>query len=140
MTAVAGRPVLNDRHMSEVTGLADQGQISGMMKHLCDQGLVEDAQGHGNRQVKAWRLTVDGEAVIDAHLPLKQAQRTAGKGGKLPTTRSASGRRVKRELIVAAGPRRTRSPALDNVHADQRRVGTVVSRLGCFEQYLTGKY
>ena len=43
----------------------------------------------------AWRLTADGEAVIDAHKPLKQAQRRAGRGGKLATTRSNAGRRGK---------------------------------------------
>jgi AcrR family transcriptional regulator/DNA-binding MarR family transcriptional regulator len=97
LAAVAGVPGLNNREVSEVIGLADQGQISRMMKRLCDRGLVEDAQGHTNRQVKAWRLTADGEAVIDAHPPLKQAQRKAGKGGKLATTRSAAGRRGKNQ-------------------------------------------
>ena len=95
LAAVGGRPGLNNREVSEIIGLADQGQISRMMKRLSDQGLVENAQAHTNRQVKAWRLTADGEAVIDAHRPLKQAQRKAGKGGKLATTRSAAGRRGK---------------------------------------------
>jgi AcrR family transcriptional regulator/DNA-binding PadR family transcriptional regulator len=95
LAAVAGRPGLNNRDVSEVIDLSDQGQISRMMKRLVEQGLVENAQGHTGRQVKAWRLTRDGEAVIDAHLPLKQAQRRAGKGDKLPTTRSARGRRGK---------------------------------------------
>ena len=31
--------------------------------------------------MRAWRLTADGEAVIDAHRSLKRAQRTAGRGG-----------------------------------------------------------
>ncbi len=95
LAAVGGRPGLNNREVSEIIGLADQGQISRMMRRLSDQGLVENAQGHTGRQVKAWRLTMDGEAVIDAHRSLKQAQRKAGKGGKLATTRSAAGRRGK---------------------------------------------
>ncbi|HEY3866529.1 MAG TPA: TetR family transcriptional regulator [Solirubrobacteraceae bacterium] len=102
LAAVGGRPGLNNRDVSEIIGLSDQGQVSRMMKRLADQGLVENAQGHVNRQVKAWRLTKDGEAVIDAHRPLKQAQRRAGKGGKLVTTRSARGRRGK--SISQAGP------------------------------------
>lgn len=95
LAAVAGRPGLNNLDVSEVIGLSDQGQISRMMKRLVDQGLVENTQGRVGRQVKAWRLTRDGEAVIDAYPALKQAQRTAGKGGKLPTTRSTRGRRGK---------------------------------------------
>jgi AcrR family transcriptional regulator/DNA-binding MarR family transcriptional regulator len=95
LAAVGGRPGLNNLEVSEIIGLADQGQISRMMKRLQTQGLVENAQGHTNRQVKAWRLTADGEAVIAAHRPLKRAQRKAGRGGKLATTRSAAGRRGK---------------------------------------------
>ena len=102
LAAVGGRPGLNNREISEVIGLSDQGQISRMLKRLADQGLVENAQGHASRQVKAWRLTADGEAVIDAHRPLKQAQRTAGKGGKLVTTRSAAGRRGKTQQVATA--------------------------------------
>ena len=46
LAAVAGRPGLNNREVSEVIGLSDQGQISRMMKRLHEQGLVENAQGH----------------------------------------------------------------------------------------------
>ncbi len=108
LAAVGGRPGLNNLEVSEIIGLADQGQISRMMKRLSDQGLVENGQGHTNRQVKAWRLTADGEAVIDAHRPLKQAQRRAGRGGKLATTRSAAGRRGKsQQVAVATNPAST---------------------------------
>ena len=58
---------MNNREVSEIIGLADQGQISRMMKRLSEQGLVENTQGHTKRQARAWRLTSDGEAVIDAH-------------------------------------------------------------------------
>jgi AcrR family transcriptional regulator/DNA-binding MarR family transcriptional regulator len=95
LAAVGGRPGLNNREVSEVIGLADQGQVSRMLKRLQTQGLIENSQGHISRQAKAWRLTADGEAVIDAHKPLKQAQRRAGRGGKLATTRSNAGRRGK---------------------------------------------
>ena len=91
LAAVAGRPGLNNNEVSEVIGLADKSQISRMMKRLSDQGLVENAQVHSNRQVKAWRLTADGEALIDAHRPLKRAQRTAGRGGKLATKSNRKG-------------------------------------------------
>ncbi len=99
LAAVAGRPGLNNREVSEIIGLADQGQISRMMKRLSDQGLVENTQAHTKRLARAWRLTADGEAVIDAHRPLKQAQRRAGKGGKLVPAKS--GRRGKHEQTDA---------------------------------------
>ena len=91
LAAVGGRPGLNNREVSEIIGLADQGQISRMMKRLQTQGLIENVQGHTKRQVRAWRLTADGEAVIDAHRPLKRAQRTAGRGGKLATKSNRKG-------------------------------------------------
>ncbi|HEY3759627.1 MAG TPA: TetR family transcriptional regulator [Solirubrobacteraceae bacterium] len=100
LAAVAGRPGLSNREVSEVIGLSDQGQISRMMKRLSEQGLVENAQAHAKRLVRAWRLTVDGEAVIDARRSLKQAQRTTSKGGKLVS--KSSGRRGK--TISQAGP------------------------------------
>ena len=101
LAAVAGRPGLNNNEVSEIIGLADKSQVSRMMKRLSDQGLVENAMAHTKRQVRAWRLTAAGEAVIDAHRPLKQAQRTASKGGKLVP--AGSGRRGKRH-ISQAGP------------------------------------
>jgi AcrR family transcriptional regulator/DNA-binding MarR family transcriptional regulator len=103
LAAVAGRPGLNNREVSEIIGLSDQGQISRMMKRLQTQGLIESAHGQSRRQARAWRLTRDGEAVIDAHRPLKQAQRKAGKGGKLATTRSTAGRRGKNQPLAPAG-------------------------------------
>ncbi len=89
LTAVGDHPGLNNREVSEIIDLADQGQISRMIKRLQTQGLVENAQGHTSRQIKAWRLTAEGEAVIDAHRPLKQAQRT-------PRTRAPNPRRSAR--------------------------------------------
>jgi DNA-binding MarR family transcriptional regulator len=100
LAAVAGRPGLNNREVSEIVGLSDQGQISRMMKRLSDHGLVENAQAHSKRQARAWRLTADGEAVIDAHRSLKRAQRKTSKGGKLVPL--SSGRRGK-TTVAAVG-------------------------------------
>ena len=102
LAAVGGRPGLNNREVSEIIGLADKSQISRMMKRLSEQGLVANTLAHSKRQAMAWRLTADGEAVIDAHKPLKQAQRKAGRGGKLVAPRSAAGRRGK-STIAASG-------------------------------------
>jgi AcrR family transcriptional regulator/DNA-binding MarR family transcriptional regulator len=96
LAAVAGRPGLNNREVSEIIGLGDQGQISRMMKRLSEQGLVENTQAHTKRLARAWRLTADGEAVIDAHRSLKRAQRKTSKGGKLAakSTRRGEHKRV----------------------------------------------
>jgi len=127
LAAVAGRPGLNNSEISEIIGLADHSQISRMMKRLSDQGLVENVQAHSKRQARAWRLTSDGEAVIDAHKPLKQAQRKAGKGGKLATTRSNAGRRSKNPQIAAVGTDRPRTRIRMTVRT--RQVLAVIAEL-----------
>jgi AcrR family transcriptional regulator/DNA-binding MarR family transcriptional regulator len=83
LEAVAERPGLNNREVSEVIGLADQGQVSRIMRRLQEQGLVENTQAQAKRLARAWRLTADGEAANDAHRPLQRARGTTGKGGKL---------------------------------------------------------
>jgi AcrR family transcriptional regulator/DNA-binding PadR family transcriptional regulator len=106
LAAVSGRPGLNNREVSEIVGLADQGQISRMMRRLCDQGLVENTHAHTKRLARAWRLTADGEAVIDAHRggrggrELIRAQRKVSKAGKLVAPNSGRRGRTK---IAAAG-------------------------------------
>jgi AcrR family transcriptional regulator/DNA-binding MarR family transcriptional regulator len=132
LAAVAGRPGLNNREVSEIIGLSDKSQVSRMMRRLSDQGLVENTLAQTKRQVMAWRLTSDGEAVIDAHRPLKQAQRKAGKGGKLATTRSATtrsaaGRKGKNPQIAAAGTDRPRAGI--RMTALTREALTVVAEL-----------
>jgi AcrR family transcriptional regulator/DNA-binding MarR family transcriptional regulator len=91
LAAVSGRPGLNNREVSELVGLSDQGQISRMMKRLAAQGLIENTQAP-KRLARAWRLTADGEAVIDSHRggrALIKAQRRAGRGGKLVAAKTA---------------------------------------------------
>jgi DNA-binding PadR family transcriptional regulator len=76
-----------------------------MLKRLSEQGLVENTQAHTKRLARAWRLTADGEAVLDAHRggrDLIKAQRKTARGGKLAAKNNA-GRRSKHEQIAAAG-------------------------------------
>jgi hypothetical protein len=54
--AVACRPGLNNREVSEVIGLADQGQVSRMMKRSHKQGPVENRRAPANCLARAWRL------------------------------------------------------------------------------------
>lgn len=131
LAAVAGRPGLSNSEVSEIIGLSDQSQISRMLKRLQTQGLIENAQGQSRRQARAWRLTRDGEAVIDAHgggRALIKAQRKAGKGGKGKlAVKSAAGRRGKHEQIAAAGTDRLRTRI--RMTALTRRVLAVVAEL-----------
>jgi AcrR family transcriptional regulator/DNA-binding MarR family transcriptional regulator len=91
LAAVAGHPDLNNREVSELIGLADQGQVSRMMRRLAEQGLVENTQGNTRRSARAWRLTAQGKDVIDAHRPLQPERLRVGKGGKLATKRGRAG-------------------------------------------------
>jgi AcrR family transcriptional regulator/DNA-binding MarR family transcriptional regulator len=78
----------NNREVSERMGVADQSQVSRLMMRLEDQGLLENTRdarnGHGHTKglAKAWRLTPDGQAVIDAHRPLEPARRASAKPAK----------------------------------------------------------
>jgi AcrR family transcriptional regulator/DNA-binding MarR family transcriptional regulator len=100
LAAVAGRPGLNNREVSEAIGLADQGQVSRMMKRLQEQGLVENTQAHAKRLARSWCLTADGEAVTEVHRAgrdVVNARRTRGKNGKQAVD---SGRRGKHQQIA----------------------------------------
>jgi AcrR family transcriptional regulator/DNA-binding MarR family transcriptional regulator len=63
----------NNREVSELTGITDQGQISRLMMSLQEQGLVENTKGQG--QAKAWRLSAHGEEAIDANRPVEGERR-----------------------------------------------------------------
>jgi AcrR family transcriptional regulator/DNA-binding MarR family transcriptional regulator len=108
LAAVAGRPGLNNREVSEIIGLADQGQVSRMMKRLQEQGLVENTPEPAKRLARAWRPTSDGEAAIDAHRGGRDLikARTARKDGKPTGDKPTvdSGRRGKNQRIAPVGP------------------------------------
>jgi AcrR family transcriptional regulator/chromosome segregation and condensation protein ScpB len=90
LAAVAGRPGMSNREVSEEIGLADQGQISRIMKRLVEQGLIENARTNSKRVARAWRLTADGEAVVDTGRDSAapgEARREVGRGGQ-PSARS----------------------------------------------------
>jgi AcrR family transcriptional regulator/DNA-binding MarR family transcriptional regulator len=85
----AGGASPNNREVSELMGVADQGQVSRLMMRLTEQGLVENTRGHTKRLEKAWRLTPHGEAVLDAHRGGRAHMdgREALRGGKLASKR-----------------------------------------------------
>ena len=75
--AVGGCPGVNNREISEVMRVADQGQISRLMSRLQEQGLVENEGVGGQGAPKAWHLTPEGEQVIQANPPLDPANKHA---------------------------------------------------------------
>jgi DNA-binding MarR family transcriptional regulator len=100
LEAIRSRPGLNNLELSEIIGLSHHSQTSRMMSRLQTQGLAENSQDHANRHVKAWRLTIPGEAVLDAHRrgrALRKAHRKARRHRKLAIRRR-----------VATHPNRTR--------------------------------
>ncbi len=105
LAAVRGRPGLNNHELSQIIGLSDRSQISRLMQRLQTHGLVVNSQAHTNRHTKAWRLTMAGEAALDAHRGARhliRVQRKAAKGAKRATPRRATSRRA----IPRPGPRR----------------------------------
>jgi DNA-binding MarR family transcriptional regulator len=103
LAAVAGHEGVNNREVSELVGIADQGQISRLMARLQSQGLIENARGRDRGVSKAWRVTRQGEAVIEAHRPPRQARRTDAHGGKLATKRGRAPERAGKSIGSAAG-------------------------------------
>jgi AcrR family transcriptional regulator/DNA-binding MarR family transcriptional regulator len=101
LAAVAGHTGVNNREVSELVGVSDQGQISRLMMRLAEQGLVENMRGDVQGLAKAWRLTPRGEAVIDAHRPLRPEERRGTRRGKLAVKRGRAPGRAGRQL---AGP------------------------------------
>jgi DNA-binding MarR family transcriptional regulator len=90
LEAIRSRPGLNNLELSEIIGLSHHSQTSRMMRRLQTQGLAENSQDHANRHVKAWRLTIAGAAVLDAHRrgrALRKAHRKARRHRKLAIRR-----------------------------------------------------
>ncbi|HEY3865874.1 MAG TPA: TetR family transcriptional regulator [Solirubrobacteraceae bacterium] len=113
LAAVAGRPGLSNREVCETIGLADEGQISRMMKRLQEQGLVENTPTPEKRFARAWRLTAKGEAVIDAYPSLKRAQRKTSRGGKLSVKSTRRGKYIGQRtprVLPGQGTRTARRP------------------------------
>jgi AcrR family transcriptional regulator/DNA-binding MarR family transcriptional regulator len=110
LAAVAGCVGVSNREVAELAGIADQGQVSRLMARLQAQGLIENTQGHGRGRgaPKAWRLTRQGEAVIDAHqggrsLIGEERARTSTHGGKLAAKRGRAPRAVDTRVKTTGG-------------------------------------
>jgi AcrR family transcriptional regulator/DNA-binding MarR family transcriptional regulator len=92
LEVVAEHPGSSNQRVSELAGIADQGQISRLMMRLAEQGLVKNARGGGQGTPKAWHLTPEGAAVITgavARLTARsphQAQASVPEGGEFRLT------------------------------------------------------
>jgi AcrR family transcriptional regulator len=69
LSAIAERPGLNNREVSDCAGVVDQGQISRLLWRLEDQGLVQNTGGREQGTPKAWSLTSEGEQALRASRP-----------------------------------------------------------------------
>ena len=78
LAAVGGRPGLNNREVSEIIGLADQGQISRMMKRLSDAGPGRERAG--SHQPPGQGVAADeGRRSGDRRAPSAQAGAAQGR-------------------------------------------------------------
>jgi uncharacterized lipoprotein YajG len=61
--------VRGNRHVSEVAGVNDQGQISKLLARLEGHELLANTGGHTQGIPRAWRLTPHGEEIVRIGLP-----------------------------------------------------------------------
>jgi AcrR family transcriptional regulator len=83
LAVVAEYPGLNNQRVSERAGISDQGQISRLMIRLQKQGLLENTRKQIQGHPKAWRLTPEGEDVLQANPPLRPEHRVSLPDGQV---------------------------------------------------------
>jgi AcrR family transcriptional regulator len=64
LSSIGDHPGLNNREISDLAGVSDQGQISRLLWRLEDQGLLENTGGHAQGTPKAWSLTMLGAQAL----------------------------------------------------------------------------
>lgn len=64
LATIAALPGASNREIADAAGVADQGQMSKLLRRLEASGLIENGSGgHEKGEPNAWRLTERGEAV-----------------------------------------------------------------------------
>jgi DNA-binding MarR family transcriptional regulator len=72
LTVIAEHPGASNRKVADISGIADQGQVSKLLSRLMRLGLAENiGGGHGRGAANAWRLTPRGELLQQAGRPLR---------------------------------------------------------------------
>jgi AcrR family transcriptional regulator len=64
LLAIGSQPGASNRAIGQSAGIADQGQISKLLRRLEGIGLIENAGGNGRGASNAWRLTTQGQAMV----------------------------------------------------------------------------
>ena len=125
LAVVGADPGLNNQRVSERAGIADQGQISRLMVRLAEQGLLENTGEHRQGRSKAWRLTPEGEDVLQANPPLRAEHRVSPRSSRIgATSRSPRARRGR------AHDKPSRSATKRRLSDRTRLVLTAVAELG----------
>ena len=60
LLAIAANPGASNREIADVSGVADQGQISKLLRRLEHLGLIHNAGAPVKGEADAWRLTSKG--------------------------------------------------------------------------------
>jgi DNA-binding MarR family transcriptional regulator len=64
LATIASDPGASNRHIADCSGIADEGQISRLLRRLQSCELIENGgQGHTKGEPNAWKLTERGEAI-----------------------------------------------------------------------------
>jgi predicted transcriptional regulator len=68
LMALAAEPGSSNRHVAEISGVSDQGQMSKLLARLCQLGLIENTSPTrpGRGDPNAWTLTSEGWRVQTA--------------------------------------------------------------------------
>jgi AcrR family transcriptional regulator/DNA-binding PadR family transcriptional regulator len=113
LLVVAECPGLNNQQVSERAGISDQGQISRLMIRLQEQGLLENTRAHLQGHSKAWRLTAEGEDVVQANPPPRHKHRSSSSASCIQVSPRAatypSADSAEHSALGAALPLRTRA-------------------------------
>lgn len=66
LSAIARAPRSSNREIAAASGIADDGQISHLLRRLSERGLIEKVQPRsGSRRENAWLLTSSGRRVVE---------------------------------------------------------------------------
>jgi AcrR family transcriptional regulator len=64
LSTIASEPGASNRHIADSSGIADEGQMSRLLRRLDSCGLIENrGQGHTKGEPNAWALTDRGETI-----------------------------------------------------------------------------
>ena len=64
LDTIASEPGASNRHIADTSGIADEGQMSRLLRRLEGCELIEnEGEGHTKGEPNAWALTERGQAI-----------------------------------------------------------------------------